>query len=232
MKNRPLAQAIAVLLCALLASPLFSPLSGADRAAAVGRIVSAPPVTVNGLALPADATLLSGDRLSTGPEGWARVLLGRGEQIHLDAQSEASARQAGDRLEIELAQGRVTLRTQGDGVLVRSNGLEITPTSGAEALWQVARLSDDRALVTAQQGRLTVQASNQTVEVLPGQSLQMQTRLMAEDDQEPEGAEKDAGISSKTKKVIGVVLVAATATAISVPLALEDDDEVVSPSGL
>ena len=88
--SRHFGRPLAILLCALLASPAVS-LSAAERAAVLGRIVAAPPAQVNGVALPADATLLDGDRLATGAQGWARVLLARGEQIHLAALSDARA---------------------------------------------------------------------------------------------------------------------------------------------
>ena len=131
--SRHLGRPVAVLLCCLLASPAVS-LSAAERAAVLGRIVAAPPAQVNGVALPADATLLDGDRLATGAQGWARVLLARGEQIHLAALSDARAVRQGENLTVELNQGRVTLRTNGSDLRVWSNGLEITPTTDI-AVW-------------------------------------------------------------------------------------------------
>lgn len=72
MKNRVTVQVVAIVLCGLLASPAFSPLSAASPAA-MGRVVTNAPATMNGVAVPQEATLYSGDRLATGEKGWARV---------------------------------------------------------------------------------------------------------------------------------------------------------------
>ncbi|MDA2914019.1 hypothetical protein MYX77_08700 [Acidobacteriia bacterium AH_259_A11_L15] len=78
MRDRAFTRLFACLLSVLLASPLFSPLSAAETPVALGRIVSAPAATLNGVEVPAEATLLAG-----------------GEQIHLGARSQARARNAG-----------------------------------------------------------------------------------------------------------------------------------------
>lgn len=234
MKYRPVTQLIAVLLCSLLASPLFSPVAAASGTEALGRVVSAAPATVNGQVLPNDSTLFNGDRLATGPQGWARVFLSQGEQIHLGSQSQAQARRQGDRIEVELVAGQLALRTRGsNNVSVRSNGLEITPRTPTNAVWEVARLGDGITVVSARQGALEVRASNRTVEVLPGQSLRVQSRLVDgdDDDQKPVGA--GAGAGSGTKVVLIVVGIVAVGAAIAIPIVVSNSQgNVISPSGL
>jgi len=224
--SRHLGRPVAVLLCCLLASPAVS-LSAAERAAVLGRIVAAPPAQVNGVALPADATLLDGDRLATGAQGWARVLLARGEQIHLAALSDARALRQGENLTVELNQGRVTLRTHGSDLRVRSNGLEIMPTTD-NAVWEVARLREGLTQVASLQGSVAVRSANQSVAVLPGQSFQLQTRLL-ESAQEPTGTDSGAGMRAGTKLAIVLAILAGSAIGIAIPLS-RGDNQVVSPS--
>ena len=224
--SRHFGRPLAILLCALLASPAVS-LSAAERAAVLGRIVAAPPAQVNGVALPADATLLDGDRLATGARGWARVLLARGEQIHLAALSDARALRQGENVTVELNQGRVTLRTHGSDLRVRSNGLEIMPTTD-NAVWEVARLREGLTQVASLQGSVAVRSANQSVAVLPGQSFQLQTRLL-ESAQEPTGTDSGAGMRAGTKLAIVLAILAGSAIGIAIPLS-RGDNQVVSPS--
>lgn len=225
--SRHFGRPVAVLLCCLLASPAVS-LSAAERAAVLGRIVAAPPAQVNGVALPGDATLLDGDRLATGAQGWARVLLARGEQIHLAAQSDARALRQGENLTVELNQGRVTLRTNGSDLRVRSNGLEITPTTD-NAVWEVARLRDGLTHVASLQGSVAVHSANRMIEVRPGQSFQVQTRLL-DSAQDPRGAGSGAGMSANAKLALTLAILGGLAAAIAIPVILANDNQVVSPS--
>lgn len=210
-----------MLLCCLLAGPAFS-LTAAEQAAVLGRIVAAPSAQVNDVALPGDATLLDGDRLSTGPTGWARVFLPHGEQIHLGAQSHAWMQRLGGRLEVVLQQGQVTLRTNGrNQVTVFCNGVEIIPTGG-EAVWEVRRLRDCLTEVSAQQGSLAVRAAlGRTLEVRPGRTVRIQTQG---DRPKPKGV----GVRLECEQRPGVILLVVlggAAPAIAIPLSLEDDDD-------
>lgn len=233
MTKRVGMQCLSLILCGLLASPLFSPLSAASGTEALGRIVAAPPAAVNGVALPADTTLFSGDRITTGPQGWARVILPQGVQIHLTAQTQAQATRQGDRIEVDLVEGRLTLRTRGNsGVLVRSNGLEIVPRTQSNAVWEVARLGEGVTLVTSQLGPLEVRSANRTVEVLPGQSLRLESRLMENADQGVPGAAGGAGMSAGTKALITLLVIVGAGAAIAIPIAVNNSQAApVSPSG-
>lgn len=229
MTDRRANQAIALLLCGLLASPALSPLYAADRAAILGKIIAAPPAMVNGLTLPPDATLLNGDRLTTGLDGWARVLLAGGEQIHLGANSDARTLQRGNQWELELARGQLTARTgEGTLLLVRSNGLRIAPVTAGTSVWEVNRLGDTLTQVTAYEGSLSVGAANRTVEVPAGRSARIETAL--ETEQEPVGV--GAGAGFWTTPVIVTVVVVAAAVAVTVPIVVANSTGgVVSPSG-
>lgn len=204
-----------------------SPLLAAEGAAPLGRIVVGPPAALNDVALPGEATLLDGDRLSTGLNGWARVFLPDDEQIHLGAESHAWTQRLGERLEVVLLRGQATLRTNGRSrVTVFCNGVEIIPASG-EAVWEVRRLRDCLTEVSAQQGSLTVHAAlGRTLELRPGQRVRIQTQG---DRPKPKGV----GVGLECDRYPGVILLvvlAGTPPAIALPLALDDDDDVVSRS--
>lgn len=223
-----------MILCGLLASPLFSPLSAASGTEPLGRTVAAPPAAVNGMALPSDTTLFSGARITTGPQGWARVMLPQGVQIHLTEQSQAQATREGDRIEVNLVEGRLALRTRGNsGVLVRSNGLEIAPRTATNTVWEVARLGEGVTLVTSQLGPLEVRSANRTVEVLPGQSLRLESRLVDDATQGTPGAAGNAGRRRRRRALILFLALVGVGAAIAIPLAVNNSEGgVMSPSGL
>lgn len=231
MRNRPIYQPVALLLCMLLVSPVASPLSAAGPAA-VGRIVSTPVAAVNGVHIPDEGTLFSGDRLTTGAQGWARVLLPQGEQIHLAAQSEARATRQSSGLEVELVTGRLTVQARGEnGINVRSNGLEIQPAAATKTVWEVARLGEGVTQVTAFQGAVEVRASNRTVEVMPGQSMRVEASAPAAD--QGGGAGAGAGLGTGAKVLITLAVIAGLGLAVGIPVAIANQgQEPISPSGL
>ncbi len=169
-------QLIASIFSVWLASALFPPLAAAEKAQALGRIISVAPAKLNGLALPGTGTLFDGDRLTTGVNGWARILVTPEEQIHLGAQSEIRAYRGNKSIELELHQGRLTLRTRGRGLAVQSNGLIVQPTYSAPAVWEVARLPDGQMVVAAHRGILEVRAANRTLQVPAGQTARIESR--------------------------------------------------------
>jgi ferric-dicitrate binding protein FerR (iron transport regulator) len=172
MKNRVSVQVVAIVLCGLLASPALSPLSAASPAA-LGRVVVNAPATMNGIAVPREATMYSGDRLATGAKGWARVYLSPAEQIYLDSTTEARAARNADGIGIELVRGGAHLQT-GSGVRVLAGGLEVVPQS-ENAVWQVKQTGANEVLVVALKGSVEVRGSNRTVEVPAGRSARVTT---------------------------------------------------------
>ncbi|MFQ5928012.1 MAG: FecR domain-containing protein, partial [Terriglobia bacterium] len=128
---------------------------------------------------PSETTLFSGDRLSTGAQGWARVFLSQGQQIHLGAESAAQARRSGDDIAVELEKGRVTLQAHASNdIVVYSNGLEVGPTPTGRAVWEVTRLSATLTRVATYHGSVEVRALNRTLEVPAGRSLELETKLV------------------------------------------------------
>lgn len=175
MKNRVSLQLVAIVLCGLLASPAFSPLSAASPAA-LGRVVANAPATMNGIDIPRETTMYSGDRLTTGPEGWARVYLSQSEQVYIASSSEARAAREADRLGVELMSGGAHLQTKaGSNVSVLANGLEIVPRGDENAIWQVKQVGPNEVLVVALRGSVEVRGTNRTLEVPAGRSARVTT---------------------------------------------------------
>ena len=231
MRNRFLAQVMVAVLCGLLAGPALSPLSAAAPAT-MGRVVANSPATLNGLAIPREATVFSGDRLTTGADGWARIYLAEGEQIHLAARSEARAARTGERVDLELMNGQVLLQTRaGSALNVLTNGLAILP-AGQEAVWQVTRTTPTEVLVAAHSGSVEVRGANRNLTVPAGRSARISTAAAPAS---PSAAPPPMGGLTTGEKgaLIAGIVGGVIATVIIVTHVTESDaPPVISPSGL
>ncbi|MGH9777472.1 MAG: FecR domain-containing protein [Candidatus Acidiferrales bacterium] len=230
MRNRFLAQVMVAVLCGLMVplSGTLSPVSAAAPAT-MGRVVATSPATLNGLAIPREATLFSGDRLTTGADGWARIYLAEGEQIHLRARSEARAARAGERVDVELMNGQVLLQTRaGSALNVLTNGLAILP-AGQGAVWEVTRTAPTEVLVAAHSGSVEVRAANRNLTVPAGRSARINTVAAS-----PSAAPPPMGnglTSGEKGALIAGILGGVIATVIIVTQVTESN-ALVSPSGL
>ncbi|MCI0404190.1 MAG: FecR domain-containing protein [Acidobacteria bacterium] len=227
MKNRLLTQVVVAVVCGLLAGPALSPLSAAP--AAMGRVVANAPAKLNGVLIPREATVFSGDRLTTGAEGWARLYLAEGEQIHLAALSEARAARAGERVDVELMNGQLLLQTRaGSGVNVQANGLAILPV-GREAVWEVTRTSANEVLVAARSGSVEIHGINRNLTVPAGRSARVTTTAAPAS---PAPPVKAGGLTAGQKgAIIAGIVGGVIATAVIVHNQTESN-QLVSPSGL
>lgn len=226
MRNRVSVQVVAIVLCGLLASPALSPLSAASPAA-LGRVVVNAPATMNGIAVPREATMYSGDRLTTGAKGWARVYLSPAEQIYLDSTTEARAARSADGIGIELVRGGAHLQT-GSNVRVLAGGLEVVPQND-NAVWQVKQTGANEVLVVALKGSVEVRGSNRTVEVPAGRSARVTTSPA------PPAAAAGGGsygLSTGAKAAIAAAAIGGIIAAVVIIYNQTENDSVVSPNGL
>jgi len=228
MRNRVIVQVVAIVLCGLLASPVLSPLSAASPAA-LGRVVVNAPATMNGIVVPQEATMYSGDRLATGAKGWARVYFSPAEQIYLDSTSEARAARNADGIGIELVRGGAHLQTQsGSNVRVLANGVEVVPRDGENAIWQVKQTGKNEVLVVALRGSVEVRGSNRTVEVPAGRSARVTTSPAP-----PAAATGGSyGLSPGAKAGIVAAVLGGIIAAVVIINNQTDPSSVVSPNGL
>jgi len=225
MKNRLLTQVMVAVLCGLLAGPALMPLAAAPPAS-MGRVVASSPATLNGVAIPREATVFSGDRLATGANGWARVYLAEGEQIHLAAGSEARAARSGDCVDLELLTGHLLLQTRaGSSLNVQTNGLDIVP-AGPDAVWEVTRVAPNEVLVAARSGSVEVRGSNRNLTVPAGHSARVSTAPA------PAAAVAAGGLSAAAKAAIIAAIIAAIVVTAVVVTNQTESNALVSPAGL
>jgi len=228
MKKRITVQVVAIVLCGLLASPALSPLSAASPAA-LGRVVANAPATMNGIVIPREATMYSGDRMVTGAKGWARLYLSPQEQIYLDSSSEARASRNADGLGVELARGGIHLQTQsGSNVSLLAGGLVVMPRAGEKAVWQVKQVGANEVLVVALRGSVEVRGTNRTLEVPAGHSARVTTSPAPPAN--PAGG--SYGLSTGAKAAIVAGIVGGVVAAVVIIYNQTDPDSVVSPNGL
>ena len=227
MKNRFLTQVIVAVLCGMLAGPALLPLSAAAPAT-MGRVVANSPATLNGLAIPHEATVFSGDRLATGADGWARIYLAEGEQVHLAARTEARAARSDGRIDVVLASGQVVLQTRaGSSLNVQANGLAILPAN-QDAVWEVTRTAPTEVLVAAHSGSVEVHGANRTITVPAGRSARISTA--AAPSASPASPPPPLSPGAKVGIIAGIVG-AVIATAV-IATSQSESNSVVSPSGL
>ncbi len=226
MKNRVSVQVVAIVLCGLLASPALSPLSAASPAA-LGRVVVNAPATMNGIDVPKETTMYSGDRLTTGTKGWARVYFSPAEQVYLDSTTEARAARGADGIGIELVRGGAHLQT-GRNVRVLAGGLEVVPRD-ENAVWQVKQTGANEVLVVALRGSVEVRGSNRTLEVPAGRSARVTTSPA------PPAAAAGGGsygLSPGAKAAIAAAAIGGIIAAVVIIYNQTENDSVISPNGL
>jgi ferric-dicitrate binding protein FerR (iron transport regulator) len=195
----------------------------------MGRVVATAPATLNGLIIPREATVFSGDRLATGADGWARLYLAQGEQIHLAARSEARAARSGERIDVELLNGHVLLQTRaGSNLNVQTNGLAILPT-GQDAVWEVTRTAPNEVLVAARTGSVEVRGANRNLTVPAGRSARVTT---ASAPANPAAPVQPGGLSAAAKGAIVAAIIAGVITTAVVVTNQTESNQPVTPSGL
>ncbi|MGH9788582.1 MAG: FecR domain-containing protein [Candidatus Acidiferrales bacterium] len=230
MRSRFLAQVMVAVLCGLLAplSGTLSPLSAAAPAT-MGRVVANSPATLNGVAIPTEATVFSGDRLATGADGWARIYLAEGEQIHLAGRSEARAARSGERVDVELMNGRLLLQTRaGSAINVLTNGLAILPAN-QDAVWEVTRTAPNEVLVASHSGSVEVLGANRSITVPAGRSARVSTAAAPASPASPPPL---GGLSAGAKAAIIAGIVGGVIAIVVIATNQTESNAVVSPSGL
>lgn len=232
MKNRFLAQVMAAVLCGLMAGPALSPLSAAAPAT-MGRVVANSPATLNGLAIPREATVFSGDRLATGADGWARIYLAEGELIHLAARSEARTARAGERVDVQLMNGQVLLQTRaGSSLNVQANGLAILPADKG-AVWEVTRTTPTEVLVAARSGSVEVHAANRNLTVPAGRSARISTAPAPASPAPAQGGMGGGLTAGQKGAIIAGIVAGVVVTAVVVTDVTESNrSPVISPAGI
>jgi len=160
---------LAVAFSVLLALP---PLSLAGSPAVVGKMNMKGRVEINGTVAPAESTVFAGDRISTGNETALGLSLTGGDQVFLPSQSAVQVDRTGQQITVALERGALAVVNRSDQpLLVRAGGVEIQTAGPSGGLYEVA-ISGGNLKVLARKGTAMVRASNRTVEVKEGTTME------------------------------------------------------------
>lgn len=222
-----------------LAGLLAASLGLQAGAAWVGKVVPRDSAQLNETRIEVETTLYAGDRVSTTEGSLALIELPRGSQIYVGPNSAVLVEpdKEGEEVVADLNQGTLVARSRpGSPVSVWAANLWMHPSS-SEAVYQV-ELVDQGAIVAARRGAVRVEGANRAVSVPAGESLRFEVAPAAaeqgnkqEGRRRPKGNYAQSALSRGQKAAIIVGIGAAVATAIALPLALDDDQQkVVSPA--
>ncbi len=147
---------LAMLLVVLLA---YAPVAPAASPAVVGKINTKGTAEVNGAPVPAEATVFTGDRISTQKNTASGAL------------TAARISRTGDQVTVALERGALAVvNRSADPVVIEANGVRIQAAGPAGAVYEVA--VQGRGLkVMARKGTAVVKATDRTVEVKEGTTM-------------------------------------------------------------
>lgn len=155
---------------------VYAPLAPAAAPAVLGKITAKGQARVNGNVIPAEATLVDGDRISTGANTAVAVALQGRDQVFLPEWSTAQVRTAGSQVRVHLEQGALALVTRSaQPTEIAARGVEIAPKTDASnrSAGVIEVAVRGRVLeVFARKGAAVVRAADRTVEVPEGSKLE------------------------------------------------------------
>lgn len=179
-------------------------LSGATSRS-MGRITANGHADVNGVAVASEATVFSGDRVTTARESVANLVLSAGSRVILPAGSSVTVRRNLKQDVVVLESGALAVLTRSSSpAVIEVRGANVVPEPGQASVIEVALEGNDLK-VMSRRGSATVVASNKTFDVPAGKELDA-TVSPASDPQGPQGngtAPASATISYAKWLVIG-----------------------------
>lgn len=215
---------------------LFPALAAAGGSAPLGTLRSEGAVFVDSARVPAQSSLFSGDRVAT-INGRASIALSHGSSVLIDPASTASVRNDVAGLTVALFKGHVTFNTAPQSpVRVETGGLTVAAVGKFPSLAEVAMLSDGSVRLAVHRGTMVVRnGGEQPIVVKAGGTLTVGPEVLQKEQTPGTAAHggKTIGQAAKgihigslshgaTVAVVGGV-VAATAAAIAIPLAVNNE---------
>ncbi len=159
---------LAIVLMVLL---VYVPVAPAASPAVVGKISTKGTAEVNGAAVPAEATVFAGDRISTQKNTASGLSLPGGNQVFLPALTSTRISRTGDQVTVALERGAVAVvNRSADPVVIEANGVLIQAASPAGGVYEVA-IQGRGLKVMARKGTAVVKAADRTVEVKEGTTM-------------------------------------------------------------
>lgn len=138
----------------------------------VGIIAAGQGAAVRDVVAPAGTTIYSGDTLKT--YGGGAVLAIGDSQVRLAAESRARLLRAQGRVQVEIQRGRMSLRSSSRSP-VEARLADATITAADAAVAGIAMLSENKAMVAAERGSVTLRTArdNKSVMLRAGESLEI-----------------------------------------------------------
>jgi len=163
---------LAILVSALL---VYAPVAPAAPAASVGKISTKGTAAVNGTPVPSEATVFSGDRISTEKETATGLSLPGGDQVFLPSLSTAQVSRTGQHVTVRLERGALAVvNRSSQPILIEANGIHIQAGQASNAVYEVA-VNGNALKVMARKGTALVKSSDRTMEVKEGNTLDATT---------------------------------------------------------
>lgn len=159
---------LATLLSVLL---IYVPVAPAASSAMMGKINTKGRATVNGTPVPEEATVFTGDRIATEKETASGLSLPGGDQVFLPSLTVAQVNRVGDQVAVVLERGALAVvNRSAQPVIVEVSGVRVQAASTSGAIYEVA-VNGTSLKVMSRKGTAVVKASNRTVEVKEGTTL-------------------------------------------------------------
>lgn len=227
---------------ALSVSLLLPAFAAAAGSAPLGTLRSEGAVYVDSSRVPGQTSLFSGDRVAT-VDGRASIVLAHGSSVLLDRASSAALRNTLEGFSVGLVKGRVTFNSNPQApVKVETAGLTVVAAGKFPSLAEIAMLADGSVSLAVHRGTMLVHnGGNEPAVVTAGKTLTVGPQAV-QNAQEPGTAAhggKTVGqaaggvhLSHGASMVLIGGIVVATAAAIAIPLAINNDETTapVSPS--
>jgi ferric-dicitrate binding protein FerR (iron transport regulator) len=225
---------------ALSVSLLLPALAAAAGSAPLGTLRSEGAVYVDSSLVPAQSSLFSGDRVATA-DGRASISLAHGSSVLLDRASSVALSNTLAGLRVGLVKGRVTFNSNPQApVQVETAGLTVVAAGKFPSLAEVAMLADGSVSLAVHRGTMLVRSGgDEPAVVTAGKTITVGPQAV-QNGQEPGTAahgSKTAGqkaqgvhLSHGASMVLIGGIVVATAAAIAIPLAINNDETPASPA--
>lgn len=151
---------------------VYAPVAPAASPAAVGKIQTKGKAEVNGTPLPEEATVFAGDRITTAKKTASGLTFSGGDQVFLPSLSAAQVNRSGNQVSVVLEHGALAVVSRNaQPILIEANGVHIQAAQSSGAVYEVA-VNGTALKVMARKGTALVKASNRTVEVKEGTTLE------------------------------------------------------------
>lgn len=202
----------------------YQPVAWSASPATVGQIATEGNAEINGLNAVTGGSVFSGDRIITRPDSRASLFLTNGSRLVLLGSSSAQIKTTGNHLMAVLDRGQLAIVSPSTSPLaVEAGGTKIVP--GKDGSIYVVALNANRLKVMAQKGTVSVEASNRTVDVAEGKTL----NATLDPQQEPEGVGASA-IQNRSGPILLVISLGLAGTALALAIVDITAGCKVSPS--